>query len=1055
MEIDGPGEFGYLSTPVSLLTMGYWSSMVTFFKMANKYMCSVSARDVLKSICQPHGALTDLLSPLGWSTDLERDFELKEIAYLIENFGEELDVTTTVQQLVELPAPSPRSHRESTKRESIESGPQPMDLTEKNFKENLELSQSEMGQNELDQQRHSQQSSSSGGEMIDQKVEYFWFKYKKPLRKNNRPEDSLAIAESFDRSVFANHEGLNLVYKRLSDYSIAWDCKSEMYAPITAMVNASMTGKSRLITSLHLKGVFVICVCLRKDGHLSYRPRRTPFIWEWASTPCGNLLLYTAQVCALFGALYQELHQWLTNQKPLQGVFRLPRLAKAWSDFLLTETLNDESPLWRRVHERVKAASVIKSHAERTKTKTEATKASEAVDRFRVDEINTKRSDIGTLVKNLIGDEFTSDLEEKLHVLFVIDEARNMQVETEHFSRIVGFRRASRCISYNGPRRIFVNSFALVMDTTSTVADFFPPSLVDGSYRISSATDPKEVFPPLTLTLSLDMWWRVLKNVKYNRGASVATILTYLRQSIDTQYGSQWPPSPCEGGNVELKRLVTLNILKEFEFACIFGRPAFYPAAVFTSKGTEADGVPPLDLDREDDEWKSRVIVLLKTKLLCQHHTENPLAYTNSVYQDEEDLSDLHRAMMEFHFTQTQVMAVLGAIAALEIAAGSHMATELVSGHMRVVSAISKQRRFVYTLEAAEPVLAKAANELIMDRKIPWLLVLMKFRAAVLNSSTSIGYRGEVAMQILCLMAMQEVCRPIKALEFRAFPVFEFIRVLCYKQLERVSKETIETLQLMEKTLRGGYVRMSQFVKVFESFSPQMLPEFFVRNAGICCKELQKAFDIVIPIFFPQNPPAIKKAIKSNEDIANSCHELISSEKATCPFKYSPHTDPSDVDLSTPVALDRMASLVIQVRLRKTPLLPGKKKVLLDSLDSLPALSVNKQLPNIFLCCELGPALLSDGEGPSHSTYVDFVARAQRNSDSSRFVIFSRQLSVRTVGWADAQTRQQVIEEEDRAFRALLEAHVDPSKSENISLEDRKEVLEMHHTSYIKDSTDF
>ena len=74
-------------------------------------------------------------------------------------------------------------------------------------------------------------------------------------------------------------------------------------------------------------------------------------------------------------------------------------------------------------------------------------------------------------------------------------------------------------------------------------------------------------------------------------------------------------------------------------------------------------------------------------------------------------------------------MAVLGALAAIEVSAASTLATELSAGHMRPVAGVSEDRHMVYTLEISEPLMALAAHKLILKGKITWECILRSFRA--------------------------------------------------------------------------------------------------------------------------------------------------------------------------------------------------------------------------------------------------------------------------------------------------------------------------------------
>ncbi len=70
---------------------------------------------------------------------------------------------------------------------------------------------------------------------------------------------------------------------------------------------------------------------------------------------------------------------------------------------------------------------------------------------------------------------------------------------------------------------------------------------------------------------------------------------------------------------------------------------------------------------------------------------------------------------MGVSLTDAGTMAVLGSMASIEICAASKLDSEIASGHMRLVAAISEDRHLVYTMDVSEPVLARAAHLLIVD----------------------------------------------------------------------------------------------------------------------------------------------------------------------------------------------------------------------------------------------------------------------------------------------------------------------------------------------------
>ena len=108
--------------------------------------------------------------------------------------------------------------------------------------------------------------------------------------------DIKAVAESFDHGKFCNFRYVQLLYQRLSLFA-----SMRYYAPYTAVINASMTGKSRMLAELRHQGVFLFTICLRPAAEgAGYRPLRTPGISDWATM---SLYIHTRFVHSLLFAL--------------------------------------------------------------------------------------------------------------------------------------------------------------------------------------------------------------------------------------------------------------------------------------------------------------------------------------------------------------------------------------------------------------------------------------------------------------------------------------------------------------------------------------------------------------------------------------------------------------------------------------------------------------------------------------------------------------------------------------------------------------------------------
>ena len=82
----------------------------------------------------------------------------------------------------------------------------------------------------------------------------------------------------------------------------------------------------------------------------------------------------------------------------------------------------------------------------------------------------------------------------------------------------------------------------------------------------------------------------------------------------------------------------------------------------------------------------------------------------------------------------------------------SHSAShQLVAGHMRYCCGVSVDRDEIFTMQLPEPVMAEAAFGLIA--KYGWDLIISKVVDVFGSVVTDVGYRGELGMQLACIMA--------------------------------------------------------------------------------------------------------------------------------------------------------------------------------------------------------------------------------------------------------------------------------------------------------------
>jgi hypothetical protein len=79
---------------------------------------------------------------------------------------------------------------------------------------------------------------------------------------------------------------------------------------------------------------------------------------------------------------------------------------------------------------------------------------------------------------------------------------------------------------------------------------------------------------------------------------------------------------------------------------------------------------------------------------------------------------------------------------------------------------------------------------------------------------------------------------------FPHFTAEEFLLAL-FGQLELTITDKVRA------QLRSCFVRLYQFVKTFADPNARMLFEYFIRGGAIYCKEMQKAIDLIVPLFCP------------------------------------------------------------------------------------------------------------------------------------------------------------------------------------------------------------
>jgi hypothetical protein len=672
------------------------------------------------------------------------------------------------------------------------------------------------------------------------------------------PVDATANAEAFDDTVFLNYEYLQDFYDTLTEYAVEWkSVKLKYYAPLAAVINASMMGKSRMISELRTLGVFVITFCFRDSPNRHYRPRQSgASLVEWAGKSKSELRDFSNQCCIMLFFSLAKLEKFLQEQrKAMKTTHSLQSLAQEW--YLLTEDPSFSEEIYEimKVNARPEGfqgndLTYVHDLAVAWQKKMES-----------------MRKSLTELLESMVTKEEAAEIAEHVRVVFAFDEARRLNVNHSRDARFVWLRRMMRILSFSDKQGILM--FCLATDTTSKLANLPPAKSGDPSLRVNRGG--MGLFPPFTFIRSIDVWWNTIADTRISSRETEAAILTKFSNAWKKDSGSTLGEPTNKKGNAGAKRTLrcslTLSLLQNPEIMARFGRPFYYGffKARLEKFFESNDEVREEDLHTNEFTLQSSqsLLSLLEMKILG-----GGMAGKKIDSLEKKTASGML-------FTKAQALAVLGSIVSLEISAHTEMASELASEHMRILAAISDDRKCVYTLEVSEPFLALAAHLIITSKVVPWEVLLDKLSLASLRSTTSIGFKGEVAAMILCLMAWQSSLRwPVH--DFPSVEANVFLNRLLGKLWNRSNRQTqpldvemssnesngdVEmaegnvdsvplpqaTLEDVEKALEGCYVRLNQFVKTFVDVTPEMLVENFIRSTGIACRENSTDGESLIP----------------------------------------------------------------------------------------------------------------------------------------------------------------------------------------------------------------
>ena len=212
------------------------------------------------------------------------------------------------------------------------------------------------------------------------------------------------------------------------------------------------------------------------------------------------------------------------------------------------------------------------------------------------------------------------------------------------------------------------------------------------------------------------------------------------------------------------------------------------------------------------------------------------------------------------------------------------VASDLVANHMATLLACVSSCKATLSTYVAEPKLAiAAASELWSDQDFFTKHGIPVLQGALLSGALSNGIRGEVAAQIILLLAFDCACAKVGKPPG--------VRVsLKSVLLELLPPEIDDSLvdRLIPAKLKEATIACCQFVNVAHEFSRQTLLDLAARHCSATLKEGQRGADVVIPfwgdelgilIFQIKNLKTCQKHCGFSSIV---CEELLPSNVFSC-----------------------------------------------------------------------------------------------------------------------------------------------------------------------------
>ena len=227
--------------------------------------------------------------------------------------------------------------------------------------------------------------------------------------------------------------------------------------------------------------------------------------------------------------------------------------------------------------------------------------------------------------------------------------------------------------------------------------------------------------------------------------------------------------------------------------------------------------------------------------------------------------------------TDASSVAILSFLICISVQAYTPLAQELVASFMMKCIGISQNRHEVYIRGVPEPAFGMVARSLIYGNWGPILQRLCQRGITDIN----LGANGEVASQLLIMMAAMEAEKKgvtasfAQAPEFRDdFPilpisVFDFLHHLGMRE-NFMHPNDWNMIQEWKSKLVRSYIRLVQFTKSYADFTPEYLKGRFCRANGIMCMPQYAGIDGLLPMFVAEKPFESVEAMKNTKLVENA-----------------------------------------------------------------------------------------------------------------------------------------------------------------------------------------